>query len=601
MLISKRHRRTNLVVLAALFAVAAVVPARAGGAATPRATSVDSVAFTITPSGTAVEADLTAAQVVPLLTVAPTLTNLGGQLDAVAITPTGAVVASSSATSSLAPMVPITTSTPLPAIAAASSLIAPAPGQLLLALRTTTGDVMVVTSSGGVAGSWQVTDLSTVLGTHVVAAGPVATVNSSGAVELLLTTTTGQLLQVLADGFGGHHWNAYNLSAIASVPTIVGSPSVGAVATDDGVEAIVARTTAGRLVAVINDNQGFTLWRSFTIPLPAGTLLGADPSLAVTAAGVVVAAPTTSSGLVIVSAATASGPWTSLDWTPQLAARKQSASAGFPVALVAGSTGVTVGLRATSGVLALLTAPSPTATPTVVDATNQPYSGELIASAPSLVTTASGLVAVALDGGPIPLIQRIVALAKSQDQLGASVVETPLNSNCNPYTAAFKRGWTTGCAKGTAAEEWCSDFANWVWMKAGADTSGITGYSYTFVDHGSRLGTFKAGATNSPHPGDAVVWGYASSHVGDHVGIVVGVKGNLIDVVSGNSGPATPQGYNVAVWDSGYFNPAASHDAGSDAIVGYITPTFPGASAPHATVVIHKGSPAQIAHQDGGR
>jgi len=55
------------------------------------------------------------------------------------------------------------------------------------------------------------------------------------------------------------------------------------------------------------------------------------------------------------------------------------------------------------------------------------------------------------------------------------------------------------------------------------------------------------------------------------------------------------------VWDSGYFNPAASHDAGSDAIVGYITPTLPGASAPHATVVIHKGSPAQIAHQDGGR
>lgn len=601
MLISRRQRGMRLTALCCALAAAAVVPAGPGAAATSHSTSVDGVAFTIAPSGNAVEADLTATSVLPAMTTPPTLTTVGGQLFAVAVTEAGSVEASESGTSTIAPVVPLATSTPLPLIAAVSSVISPTPGVLVMALRTTTGDVLTVSSTAGVAGPWQVTDLAAVLGSHVVAAGPVATVNPGGAVELLVTTTTGQLVQMLADGFGGHRWNAYNLSAIASVPTIVGVPSVAAASSDDGVEVIVARTTTGRLISVLDDNQGFTLWRSAPIPLPAGTLLGADPSLVATAAGYTVVAPTASGGVVAISASTASGPWAPVDWTPQLTARKQSVSLGTPVALVATTAGIAVGLRAASGALEILTAPGPAAAPTLVDATNQPYSGELIGSAPALAVTVSGLVAVALDGGPIPLVQRIVALAKSQDQFGASVQETPLNSNCNPYTAAFKRGWTTGCAKGTAAEEWCSDFANWVWMKSGADISGITAYSYTFVDHGSRLGTFKAGATNSPHPGDAVVWGYASSHVGDHVGIVVGVKGNLIDVVSGNSGPATPQGYNVAVWDSGYFNPATSHDAGSDSIVGYITPTLPGANVPHATVTTHPGTAAQIAHQDGGR
>jgi hypothetical protein len=154
------------------------------------------------------------------------------------------------------------------------------------------------------------------------------------------------------------------------------------------------------------------------------------------------------------------------------------------------------------------------------------------------------------------------------------------------------------------AEEWCSDFANWVWARSGAQVAGITGYSYTFVTAGIRLGTFKPGATNNPKPGDAVVWGVASTGVGNHVGLVVAVKGNLIDVVAGNAGPTTPQGYNVKVWDSGFFDPALSHDAPNDSIVGYITPLGVGQGARSGPVLAQPVSPAEaarIAAQDHGR
>jgi hypothetical protein len=209
-------------------------------------------------------------------------------------------------------------------------------------------------------------------------------------------------------------------------------------------------------------------------------------------------------------------------------------------------------------------------------------------------------------GGPLPpaAVQSIVTTAQSQDQYNAAVTEDPAGSNCNPYTAYFGRGSTTGCAIGLSSEEWCSDFAQWVWTTSGIDTTGINGWSFTFVDWGeARTGAWKPGPTNNPEPGDAVVWGDMASGYGAHVGIVVGVANGQIDVVSGNAGPPIDASGTVdKVWDSGYFDPSTSTVAGYP-ILGYVSPTGWTGYAPAAEA--HVLSPSQlgtaIATQDGGK
>ncbi|HEY8080551.1 MAG TPA: CHAP domain-containing protein, partial [Acidimicrobiales bacterium] len=134
------------------------------------------------------------------------------------------------------------------------------------------------------------------------------------------------------------------------------------------------------------------------------------------------------------------------------------------------------------------------------------------------------------------------------------------------------------CAKGTATEEWCSDFAQWVWLNAGVDTSGITGASKTFVTWGRTRHQFLQGIKKMPAVGDAVVWGVLNPLWGAHVGIVVAVSGGKIDVVSGNSGNLPVAS---SVWRSGLFTPA-SQTAQGDPIIGYVSPVaLPASAQPH--------------------
>jgi hypothetical protein len=578
----------------------AMVVGPASSASTPHAPLADLLAVSVSAQGAASLLDVTTATGGSQVAATPMASAINGSVATIAATTAGGVVLAPTLSQLPAPPAIVAGSPALTDVVDVSALVALGPTTVGFVARTSTGDLLLATSTTGVGGAFSVTDLAAALGSTTVAATPTLRLNAAGEVEVVATTSTGAIVDVVADGFGGHRWNAYNLSSITGIAPIVGTAAVATDPGDGSSEVLVAKTTTGRLVALTDDDAAFTLWRAVPIALPSGDVVATAPALAATATGLVGVVATTTGGLVVLGASTGAGPWTTTEWTASLSARRFVASAGT-VGVVATSGGFTVALRAASGHLVELQGTSPTVPTPAIDVSDLAGVGELVAGDVNLVATPTGLVAVALDGGATPLVQRIVALAKSKDQFGSAVEETPINSNCNPYTAAFGRGSTSGCAKGTAAEEWCSDFAEWVWMRSGADVSGITGYSYTFVDHGQRLATFKAGATNNPRPGDAVVWGYASTHVGDHVGLVVAVKGNLIDVVSGNSGPPTPQGYNVAVWDSGFFDPSTSRVSGSDSIVGYITPTLAPPGVAHVVLPKHPGTKAQIAAQDGGR
>jgi len=220
--------------------------------------------------------------------------------------------------------------------------------------------------------------------------------------------------------------------------------------------------------------------------------------------------------------------------------------------------GPAVGERTMTGDLQLATIRTPTV---VHDVSFEPHTEELIAGDVGATTVGAGaMVLVAEDGGaiaPTRLERRIAMIAASFDQQHRGFQDLPAGSYCNPFTASFGRGWRSGCRRGYAAEEWCSDFAQFVWRAAGIDTAGITGWSATFVTWGEKHHRVRFGPNAPARVGDAIVWGQRAPLYGQHVGIVVSVDGPYLDVVSGDSGGDFPR-YGIGVWRWGAFEEATS-------------------------------------------
>jgi hypothetical protein len=158
-----------------------------------------------------------------------------------------------------------------------------------------------------------------------------------------------------------------------------------------------------------------------------------------------------------------------------------------------------------------------------------------------------GLVAVGLSGSsgqslpPLPATAfraRIVTIAESQ--LGYRT--DPTHSYCNKYSAFWGAG--APCGHGLRSEEWCADFAAWVWRKAGAvftyaDAPGdINASSASFYLWASAHGTWHpAGGSYLPQPGDVAVYGLdPTTETAAHVAVVTGFHSGARgpDVVNGD-------------------------------------------------------------------
>lgn len=150
---------------------------------------------------------------------------------------------------------------------------------------------------------------------------------------------------------------------------------------------------------------------------------------------------------------------------------------------------------------------------------------------------------------PLPSTQfraRIVSIAESQ--LGYHT--DPAHSYCNRFSAYWGAG--APCGHGLRSEEWCADFAAWVWRRAGAQFT----YSYGTNDINAASGSFylwaKAHGTwhpvtsgYEPQPGDVAVYGLDQTNgSADHVAVVTGFTQGTRgpDVVNGD-GDRT--GYSV--------------------------------------------------------
>ncbi len=411
------------------------------------------------------------------------------------------------------------------------------------------GDLLEFTRSP--SGSWTSIDVSQVVGGQTVGGDPAAVLYGSSSVQVYGVSPKGDLIEFVNDGLNGRPWNSYDLTAASDGPQVSGRPSPVVYGSTVHVEVVA---TNGHLTEFDNDDAGHRLWNSYDLTAASDgpSFVGDVSAVRYGATSVHVYGQSTKGDLIeVVNDDAGHRLWNSYDQTQTVGGLQIG---GDPAAAVYGSS-----------------------------------------------------VHVYVTGPPPPQsVSQIVSLAEQADQYNSAVVENPPGSNCNPYTAYWGRGTTTGCAAGLRAEEWCADFAEWVWAQAGIATSGIDGLAYSFVDWGqAHTGAWLPGVDNDPQPGDAVVWGNVSSAYAAHVGIVVGVKGGQIDVVSGNSGPPIDAAGDVdAVWESGYFDPTTSTVAGYP-IIGYVSPTsWTGLSKQASSLLKPMASSLlqpDIAKQDGGK
>jgi hypothetical protein len=171
----------------------------------------------------------------------------------------------------------------------------------------------------------------------------------------------------------------------------------------------------------------------------------------------------------------------------------------------------------------------------------------------------------------------IAQVAESQIGVGDTPVSRSFSSpDCDPYTAMI--GQHPGSARcgvdprfkvRDQNEFWCSDFAKWVWRRAGVK-SGLGTLNpaaasfYTWARQHRQRPRF---GSHAPGVGDAVVfyppWApVPNGHYADHVGIVVAVNSNgTVNLVNGDFGgggvPITVEQNNnvsMASWASQVWN-----------------------------------------------
>ena len=169
---------------------------------------------------------------------------------------------------------------------------------------------------------------------------------------------------------------------------------------------------------------------------------------------------------------------------------------------------------------------------------------------------------------------RLVEIAESQ----VGYRTDPPHSYCNKYSAYWGAG--TACAHGLRSEEWCADFAAWVWRKGGARFT----YGYTPSDINAAAESFylwavahgtwhPLGSGYTPRPGDVAVYGLdPTSGTAAHVAIVTGyTKGARgPDVVNGD-GHRT--GFSVV--EAGTDQYKADTPGSSAPLSGYASPIAP--------------------------
>ncbi|HTT88351.1 MAG TPA: CHAP domain-containing protein [Acidimicrobiales bacterium] len=181
-------------------------------------------------------------------------------------------------------------------------------------------------------------------------------------------------------------------------------------------------------------------------------------------------------------------------------------------------------------------------------------------------------------GSLSPLRAKIVSIAESQ----IGYTTDPPGTYCNKYSAYWYSG-ADDCGNANLDEEWCADFAAWVWKEAGAAVNyqyvsgDLNSSAASFYEWGAARGTWHPlGSGYVPQPGDVAVYGLDTQDmVAAHVAIVIGYQ-------PGDRGPTAVNGDGdltafsvVEVRTDEYL--ADTHPSGAP-LSGYVSPSYISAS-----------------------
>lgn len=145
------------------------------------------------------------------------------------------------------------------------------------------------------------------------------------------------------------------------------------------------------------------------------------------------------------------------------------------------------------------------------------------------------------------------------------VTESPANSNCVKYN-----DWYYGRRVRGAAYPWCAAFVSWVLAQAGAGHLAARSASCpAIMADAKRRGTYHAGFDGIA-AGDLVLYQFDRDADPDHIGIVERVSGSSIVAIEGNT--------SLTSNDNGGAVMRRTRSKGL--IMGYVRPTYDGASAP---------------------
>jgi len=137
---------------------------------------------------------------------------------------------------------------------------------------------------------------------------------------------------------------------------------------------------------------------------------------------------------------------------------------------------------------------------------------------------------------------RLSSCPIAQSQVGYRT--DPSDTYCNRFSAYWNAG--TGRLRATAyrSEEWCADFAAWVWKQAGAEVTYELAPNYlnsdsaSFYVWGLDHGTWHpVGSGYRPRPGDVAIYGLDVTAVtAQHVAIVTAATAHndAPDVINGD-------------------------------------------------------------------
>ncbi|MFC0542182.1 CHAP domain-containing protein [Kutzneria chonburiensis] len=140
---------------------------------------------------------------------------------------------------------------------------------------------------------------------------------------------------------------------------------------------------------------------------------------------------------------------------------------------------------------------------------------------------------------------------------------------------------------GGSPENWCADFARWVWANSGVQFTGdLNAMAASFYSYGTRHGTI----ANAPRVGDAAVFSPTNSTGNiQHVAIVTQVNSNgTIAVENGNFGDnpsvsrVVPATINSTV---GSYSSAEGYN-----LVGYVAPVGVANTSSYASLAVYRPS-----------